>query len=286
MVRRRGTEPEPIEVRQLSADDIDRGVAKLQRRIDDIQKLKADAVRWDAGRKRAVETEVRETIRDVFGPRSPEFRDFEHFGIDKGGSFIGGSDGEYQKCFLDGIPPALELLQGLISRLEERKEDLRPPSTTTTTVGSNATSRKVFVVHGRDDAAKEAAARFLGQLDLEPIILHEQPNGGRTIIEKFERYADVAFAVVLLTPDDLGASKDAPKEGKSRARQNVIFELGFFIGRLGRSRVCALHKGDTEILSDYQGVVYVAMDVGGGWKLALAREIREAGIAVDLNKAV
>jgi predicted nucleotide-binding protein len=286
MVRKRGSEPEPIEVRQLSADDLDRGVAKLHRRLDDIQKLKTDGVRWDAGRKRAVETEVRETIREVFGPRSPEFRDFEHFEIDKGGSFIGGSNEEYQRCFLDGIPPALELLQGLIARLEERKEDLAPLSGSAATTGSNGSSRRVFVVHGRDDAAKESAARFLAQLDLEPIILHEQPNGGRTIIEKFERYADVAFAVVLLTPDDLGASRDAPQEGKSRARQNVIFELGFFIGRLGRGRVCALHKGDTEILSDYQGVVYVAMDVGGGWKLALAREIREAGIAVDLNKAV
>jgi len=270
MVRKRGSEPEPIEVRQLSADDLDRGVAKLHRRLDDIQKLKTDGVRWDAGRKRAVETEVRETIREVFGPRSPEFRDFEHFEIDKGGSFIGGSNEEYQRCFLDGIPPALELLQGLIARLEERKEDLAPLSGSAATTGSNGSSRRVFVVHGRDDAAKESAARFLAQLDLE----------------KFERYADVAFAVVLLTPDDLGASRDAPQEGKSRARQNVIFELGFFIGRLGRGRVCALHKGDTEILSDYQGVVYVAMDVGGGWKLALAREIREAGIAVDLNKAV
>jgi predicted nucleotide-binding protein len=102
--------------------------------------------------------------------------------------------------------------------------------------------KRVFIVHGHASEAKESLARFLERVGLEPIILHEQPNSGRTIIEKFEVYADVGFAVVLLTPDDVGAPKDAPTELKPRARQNVIAELGYFYGKLSRHRVCALYK--------------------------------------------
>lgn len=121
---------------------------------------------------------------------------------------------------------------------------------------------------------------------MEPVILHEQPNEGRAIIEKFEKNADVDFAVVILTPDDMGYLHRRETEAKPRARQNVILELGFFIGTLGRARVCALCKGDVEIPSDYHGVVYVNMDEGQGWKIVLAREIKQAGIAVDLNRTI
>lgn len=266
-------------------EEADRGITKLRRRVAEIQQLETDGVRWNDGRKRAVETNVRETVREVFGSSSPEFQDFEHFDIDQGGMFFGGSDAEYQQSFLRGIPHALELLEGLISRLKERKHDFMG-ETAEPQSASSGSSRRVFLVHGHDDAAKEATARFLSQLELDPIILHEQPSEGRTIIEKFERYADVAFAVVLLTPDDLGSTKESPNEARPRARQNVIFELGFFIGKLGRNRVCAVHKGETEVLSDYQGVLFVPMDAAGGWKLTLAREIKAAGISVDLNKAV
>ena len=287
MARRRTPEPEAVEVRRLSPEEADRGIAKIRRRIADIQQLETDGVRSNDGRKRSVETNVRETVREVFGSRSPEFRDFEYFDIDKGGNFIGGSDAEYQQCFLRGIPHAVELLEGLLSRLEERKQDFMGESAAGTAQPSGAgSSRKVFVVHGHDDAAKEATARVLLHLELEPISLHEQPNEGRPIIEKFEKYAEVPFAVVLLTPDDLGSSKESPTDARTRARQNVIFELGFFIGKLARNRVCALHKGETEILSDYQGVLFVPMDAAGAWRLTLAREIKAAGIEVDLNKAV
>lgn len=147
-------------------------------------------------------------------------------------------------------------------------------------------SRKIFVVHGHDEAAKEATARFLKALDFEPIILHEQPNGGRTLIEKFEKFSDVAFAVVLLTPDDTAFSKKRPAETHDRARQNVVFELGFFIGKLGRANVCPLLTGDVEQPSDYDGVAYVKMDPGSGWKLLLAREMRAAGLAIDGDRLI
>ncbi len=145
-------------------------------------------------------------------------------------------------------------------------------------------NRKVFIVHGHDHAAMETVARFLTQIGFEPVILHEQPSEGRAVIEKFEFNAQVAYAVVLLTPDDKGHALINADEVKLRARQNVIFELGFFISRLGRSRVCALCKGSVEIPSDYHGVIYVNMDDGQGWKMVLAKEMKRAGLDVDLNR--
>jgi predicted nucleotide-binding protein len=144
-------------------------------------------------------------------------------------------------------------------------------------------THKVFVVHGRDNEAKEKVARFLERLKLEPIILHEQPNEGRTVIEKFEVYADVGFAVVLLTPDDIGALASEQTQLKPRARQNVVLELGYFLGKLKRNRVCALYKEGVEIPSDYQGVLYVELDSAGGWTIKLAQELAVAGIPINLE---
>lgn len=142
-------------------------------------------------------------------------------------------------------------------------------------------SRRVFVVHGHDEGAKEGVARFLERLDFLPVILHEQANQGRTVIEKIEAHGDVHFAVVLLTPDDTGCVKGG--EPEPRARQNVLLELGYFIGRLGRDKVCALKRGEVEIPSDFAGVVWEKMDDGGGWKQALGRELQAAGHEVDWN---
>ncbi|MFY8323314.1 TIR domain-containing protein [Pseudomonas aeruginosa] len=145
-------------------------------------------------------------------------------------------------------------------------------------------SRKVFIVHGHDDGARETVARFLERIGLEAIILHEQANQGRTIIEKVVAHSDVGFAVVLLTPDDEGCVKGGTPE--PRARQNVLLELGYFIGRLGRDKVCALKRGAVEIPSDFAGVVWETMDSGGGWKQALARELEAAGHSIDWNKVM
>ncbi len=147
-------------------------------------------------------------------------------------------------------------------------------------------SKNIFVVHGQDEAAKQSVARFLEKLDLNPIILHEQPDKGRTIIEKFEDCSDVGFAIILLTPDDIGYKKDKPEDAKPRARQNVIFELGYFFGKLGRRNVCALYKEGVELPSDIQGVIYVLMDPAEGWHKTLAREIKHSGIEVDFNKLI
>ena len=143
---------------------------------------------------------------------------------------------------------------------------------------------RVFLVHGHDEAAKQSAARLIEGLGLPLIILHEQPNQGRTVIEKFVGYSDVAYAVVLFTADDRGGKHDDTyDEQRPRARQNVIFELGFFIGKLGRERVCALYQAGVDIPSDYNGVLFVELDEGGAWKTKLAQEMQALGLPVDLN---
>ncbi|MEA9558531.1 nucleotide-binding protein [Xanthomonas nasturtii] len=141
---------------------------------------------------------------------------------------------------------------------------------------------KVFIVHGRDDLAKISAARFVEKLGLKAIILHEQVSGGKTIIEKIEEHTNVGFALVLYTPCDSGGLVgDQPK---SRARQNVVFEHGYLISKLGRRHVCALVKDGTEVPNDISGVVYVPLDDHGAWHLAVAKELRNAGYGVDMNK--
>lgn len=140
-------------------------------------------------------------------------------------------------------------------------------------------SRKIFVVHGHGKREHEVA-RYLEHLKFKPIILHEQANQGRTVIEKFEAHSDVGFAVVLLTPDDVGRAADASADQiKYRARQNVILELGYFLGRLGRDRVCALMEGDIELPSDILGVVWEPLDSGGAWKQRLVQELKAAKYA-------
>lgn len=145
-------------------------------------------------------------------------------------------------------------------------------------------SNRVFVVHGRDNEKKEACARTLERMGLEAVILHEQANKGKTIIEKFEEYSDVGFAVVLMTPDDVGGLRS--EKPQNRARQNVVFELGYFIGKLGRNRVMALVDGNIEIPTDISGVAYTGLDPQGFWKIALAKELKNASYNIDMNLLV
>lgn len=143
---------------------------------------------------------------------------------------------------------------------------------------------EVFIVHGHDDGAKETVARFVAKLGFEAIILHEQVDSGATIIEKLEKHTDVGFAIVLYTECDIGGVKSEPDNLKSRARQNVIFEHGLLIGKIGRANVVALVKGNVEIPNDISGVVYKSMDTSGAWKYSIAREMKSSGYDVDMNK--
>jgi predicted nucleotide-binding protein len=183
------------------------------------------------------------------------------------------------------IKSAVSRLKSIISRIELYDVVADQQQHHGLKIKGLANNNRVFIVHGRDERLKESCARLIERLGLEAIILHEQANQGRTIIEKFEEYSEVAFAVILLTPDDEGRLRNIEdKTLYPRARQNVILELGYFIGILGRERVCAMYTEGIELPSDLSGVVYTLVDGSEMWKHKLAKEMEAAGLNVDMNK--
>lgn len=148
----------------------------------------------------------------------------------------------------------------------------------------NISTNEIFIVHGHDDGLKNEVARFLEKLTFKPIILHEQASSGDTIIEKIERYSKVGFGIVLYTPCDIGNVASSPETLNARARQNVVFEHGYLIGKLGRKNVVALVKGDIEKPNDISGVVYINYTMGDGWKTDIAKELNAVGYHIDFNK--
>jgi predicted nucleotide-binding protein len=239
---------------------------------DGLQKLRDDVRTWDE-----YTVSVLQTLFDT-----EEFADeFAHH--TSGFFYVGMPINERWQNKLDEIAEKIRRLQSIMRRLPMVPSPASPSANEPTMA---LDIREVFVVHGHNDAVKQSVARFLEKLDLKPVILHEQPNKGRTVIEKFEAHSSVGFAVVLLTPDDVGGLASTPDKLSPRARQNVVLELGYFIGKLGRARVCALYQEGVEIPSDIHGVLFVPYDASEGWRLKLATEIKAAGIDVDLNRAV
>ncbi|OAD46342.1 TIR domain-containing protein [Polaribacter atrinae] len=143
---------------------------------------------------------------------------------------------------------------------------------------------KVFIVHGHDELLKNEVARFIEKLKLEAIILHEKASSGKTIIEKIEEYSNVGFGIVLYTGCDIGAKNEENPTLQNRARQNVVFEHGFLISKIGRRNVCALVKGDIEKPNDISGVVYVSTQEE--WRLSISKELKNSGYNIDMNLVI
>lgn len=262
---------------------------KLDRRLADLESFDITTIqeRFDPAAD-ALATKVNGTLQEVLGHDTVEYNEYSVGSFDTLPLYMGGERKplpEVRNGYKEGLRRCSLKLKTLRDLFAERIADSAQQPATTDKSSSRpvAAGNKVFVVHGHDVATKESVARFLSMLQLEPVILHEQPNHGRTIIEKFEAYAGVAFAVVLLTPDDIGHPKSSPDSKKDRARQNVVFELGFFTGALGREHVCALFSPGVEMPSDYSGVLYHELDPAGAWRFLLARELKAAGLKVDLN---
>lgn len=198
-------------------------------------------------------------------------------------------DSFYQQQHFDKIGKALGLLESFVDEIELLSD---VPSNQTQGFDHGPHTNKVFIVHGHAELPKAELALLLTRLKLEPIILHEQPNQGLTLIEKLERNSDdVGYAFVLLTPDDLGGPVEIKSlEGQQlknalqpRARQNVVFEFGTFVGLLDRSRVCCLHAGDLEIPSDLQGLVYIKFnDSINEVRSDIVRELRAVGYEIEI----
>lgn len=223
-------------------------------------------------------------VRKVFGETSDYLKEVASIHFYSMVGYEGQPDSDHDESWHGGRSRMMNLFNTML-------EEINLSEATVVNSASGATrtrkSNRVFLVHGHDEAMKQAAARMLEQLGLKPVILHEQPNQGRTIIEKFTDYSDVSFAVVLLSSDDFGYSKNQPPDSaKPRARQNVVFELGFFIGKIGRSSVAALYRehASFEKPSDYEGVAYTVFDPAGNWRFEIARELKARGYDVDANK--
>jgi predicted nucleotide-binding protein len=170
--------------------------------------------------------------------------------------------------------------------LESVLQRLEAPACDSVPLDDLEPAGRVLIVHGRNHEVREQVARFLMKLELEPILLDEQAAQGRTLIEKLESQAGLSFAVVILTGDDVGALAADQDVLHARARQNVIFELGFAVGRLRRERVCALYEEMVELPSDLHGVEYTLIDAAGAWRAKLARELHEAGFRFDPLKVI
>jgi len=170
----------------------------------------------------------------------------------------------------------LESIQGRLDIYNEISEErsARKPSQ----------DAPIFLVHGHALERRETVRRFLERVtDREVVVLADQANRGQDILGKLITHAQEAcFAVVLLTPDDYGRSKEGGDD-KPRARQNVVFELGLFIGLLGRDKVAALNDSSIETPTDFAGVAYISIE-GESWQLELARELKAAGISVSVDR--
>jgi predicted nucleotide-binding protein len=199
--------------------------------------------------------------------------------------FIGGrtSPAQELKEFKDKVNYKLDNLKKLRAKTDLLKSTVQEKYAVTERAVALDKSQ-VFIVHGHDEAAKTKTARFIEKLGLNPIILHEQASGSKTVIEKIEAYSNVGFGIILYTACDIGAKAEENPKYKNRARQNVVFEHGFLIGKIGRENVCALVKGDIETPNDISGVVYVKMDDEDAWHLKIAKELRNSGYEIDMNK--
>jgi len=275
-----------------------RDIERISKRIKELEEFDPQTVakRHSDPNVIPIQTAIDETLSTIFGHGTVEYRRYSAATRLDNGPIVMRTDmfggrgqrddtREAREHVTEGRQQAISLLKQAKRSLEEEIELEVPTSElTSSAVAASPPSRKVFVVHGHDNGARDALARFLEKIELEAIILHEQPDQGLTVIEKFESYASqVAFAVVLLTPDDLVASASASTH-IARARQNVMFELGYFVGKLGRGRACLLRKGDVEIPSDLYGVIYTDMDIAEGWKMKLVQELKVAGLSFDVNK--
>jgi predicted nucleotide-binding protein len=290
---RRSSEPPS---RHLTPAKTREAIARLEARIGEIEKLDTSTIQTgDDPSVQGLEAKIKSTIANIYGEGTAEYRRLEiASNLDATTyvlSLVGGQrtpPGEIREGVERGKARALAILKGETHSLKESLEFGDAESPPEVKPRPAVRNNDIFIVHGRDDTAKTEVARVIERAGLKAVILHEQPNRGATIIEKFEKHgAAVGFAVVVVTPDDVGGPLAAKPDDfgepssanlRHRARQNVIGEMFWFAGRLGRENVCVLVKGDDiEMPSDVAGIGYTPMDTNGAWKPKLLGELDAAG---------
>ena len=250
-------------------------IDKLKEIIADIDELERLQVSSSSPEFSAWKMKTLRFLRDVYGEDSLEYKNFNKMSFNP---LIFSLDAP-QSIFIKSCQNQLERVKSIFKEyLKDMENEIEENNTN---VQCNPQNSKIFIVHGHDIALQQKVARIIEKQGLEPIILNEQTNQGRTIIEKIEHYSDVQAAICLFTPDDEGKSKEEI-EYNNRARQNVVFETGYFLGKLGRNRLVIVAEPPLELPSDMQGVVYTNIN----WEFELLKELKAMGYTIDLNKLI
>lgn len=242
---------------------------KLIKLYDEIDELKNKSSSSDSDFK-AWKTDVQICLSKLYGENSIQFKNFNSR-LFSPVVIMGNTD--FHGPYVQGLEATKKEFKRYIDDFEDES--------TNADVNNRTPNNKVFIVHGHDGELKEKVARKIEQQGIEAIILSEQVNRGKTIIEKLESYSDVHVAIILFTQDDIGKAKEEKGNENYRARQNVVFEAGYFMGYLGRENIIMITDENVEIPGDLSGMVYSTKD---NWELEMLKELNAAGMKIDLNK--
>ena len=248
---------------------------KMQKLITDADIMIGKDITSSDAEFKAWDTSIKRLLFKQFGEDSLEMKTFLEISFFSPLWLINASDAERHRNAINTCHKGLQQAKAILETYLDDFADERPATNKT-----QPDCSKIFIVHGHDGELKESVARIIEKQDIHAIILSEQANQGKTIIEKFENYSDVGGAICLFTADDIGRGKHESDE-HCRARQNVVFETGFFMGSLGRNRVVILADDGIEMPSDLSGVVYTSTR---NWEVSVLRELQKMGYTIDLNK--
>lgn len=245
---------------------------KLKQITDEIPALISANITSSDARFQAWKTKAERFLIKKYGNNSYEHTRFTKTYFSLGIFTTGTPDSEFVAACQSGLRKTEAIFQTYLEEMAE--EFVQKP-----TIVQPMNYAKVFIVHGHDGELKQSVARIIEKQGIEAVILSEQANQGKTIIEKFENYSDVGGAICLFTADDLGRSKESETD-RARARQNVVFETGYFIGKLGRDHIVILADDGIEMPSDLSGVVRTNT---ASWQFEVLKELKAMGYAIDLN---
>lgn len=249
---------------------------KMKKLIDDADAMIGKDITNDVAEFTAWEISAKRLLNKLFGKDGIEMSTFLEISFYTPLYSFEASDAEQHRAAVESCHEGLRQARAIFKTyLDELSEEMHLP------VNSQVVNyEKIFIVHGHDGELREKVARIIENQGIEAVILSEKANKGRTIIEKFESYSDVSGAICLYTADDISGSKKADSSAP-RARQNVVFETGYFIGKLGRDHIVILADHGVEMPSDLSGVVYTNT---ANWQIDLLKELKAMGYEIDFNK--
>ena len=245
--------------------------------IDEIEDLIRKGVTSSSPEFRAWKSKTERFLIREYGQESYELKDFRNYRFTLTVFSMGTPTTEFASACARDLRCVEAVFRTYLEDMEEADENKGHYL-----VATENSHESVFIVHGHNEAIKQSVARLVEKQGINAVILHEQPNQGATIIEKFELNSGVGAAICLFSADDLGHSKES-SDNNWRARQNVVFETGYFMGKLGRNHVIVVADRGVEIPSDMQGIVYTDSNV---WEYELLKELKAMGYGIDMNKTI